>query len=177
MEAVMEERTGLVTMKGQPVTLVGPQLKVGDKAPEFSLLANDLSTVKLSDSAGKVRFLSVVPSLDTSVCSLQTKRFNDYLSGVGKKVAAYTVSCDLPFAQARFCSAEGIVNMKTLSDHREVSFGRDYGLLIKELRLLARAVLVIDAKDIIRYFQLVPEMGQEPNYEPALQVLREVIEG
>jgi thioredoxin-dependent peroxiredoxin len=173
----MEERTGLVTMKGKPVTLVGPQLKAGDRAPEFSLLANDLSTVKLSDSAGKVRFLSVVPSLDTSVCSLQTKRFNDYLAGVGEKVVAYTISCDLPFAQARFCSAESIVNMTTLSDHREVAFGRDYGLLIKELRLLARAVLIVDAKDLLRYIQLVPEIGQEPDYDAALKALREVMEG
>jgi thiol peroxidase len=173
----MEERTGLVTMKGKPLTLVGPQLKVGDQAPEFTLLANDLSEVKLSDSAGKVRFLSVVPSLDTSVCSLQTKRFNDYLAEVGEKVVAYTISCDLPFAQARFCSAEGIVNMKALSDHREVAFGQAYGLLIKELRLLARAVLIVDAKDIIRYFQLVPEIGQEPDYGAALKALREVLEG
>ena len=173
----MEERAGLVTMKGKPMTLVGPQLKVGDKAPSFTLLANDLSEVKLSDSAGKVRFLSVVPSLDTSVCSLQTKRFNDYLAEAGDKIVAYTISCDLPFAQARFCSAEGIVNMKTLSDHREVAFGQAYGLLIKELRLLARAVLIIDAQDILRYFQLVPEMGQEPDYDAALKALREVLEG
>ena len=172
----MEESSGLVTMKGKPLTLIGSRLKAGDKAPGFTLLANDLSEVKLSDSAGKARFLSVVPSLDTSACSLQTKRFNDYLAEVGDRIVAYTISCDLPFAQARFCSAEGIVNMKTLSDHREVAFGQAYGLLIKELRLLARAVLIIDAQDTIRYFQLVPEIGQEPDYEAALKALQEVLE-
>ncbi len=167
----MEERIGLVTFKGAPLTLLGTEVRVGDKAPEFALLANDLSVVKLSDSTGKVRLLSVVPSLDTSVCSIQTRRFNLELAAVGARLAAYTVSCDLPFAQARFCAAEGINNMTVLSDHRETAFGQAYGVLIKELRLLARSVFVVSPDGRIIYTQLVPELGREPDYEAALKAL------
>jgi len=168
----MEERTGVFTFKGKPLTLIGPELQVGDRAPQFALLANDLSVVKLSDSRGKVRLLSVVTSLDTSTCSIQTKRFNEELPKLGPQVVAYTISCDLPFAQARFCGAEGISNMQVLSDHREVSFGQAYGVLIKELRLLARSVFVVGGDDRIRYVRIEPEGAQEPDYEPALGALQ-----
>ena len=134
------ESFGEVTFKGNPLTVVGPRLNIGDEAPEFQLLANDLSPVTLSDSAGKVRLISVVPSLDTPVCDLQTRKFNQQLDALGEAVVGYTVSVDLPFAQARWCGAAGVARMKTLSDHRELSFGDAYGTHIKELRLEARAV-------------------------------------
>ena len=169
------ERKDAVKMKGNPMTLVGPELKQGDKAPEFELLDNELKPVHLSDSKGKVRFFSVVPSLDTPVCSTQTDKFNKEMNSFGDNVASYTVSADLPFAQARFCGEHNIDNMKTLSDHKEMSFGRAYGLMINELRLLARAVVIVDADDKIAYFQLVPEATDEPNYDEALQALKKLV--
>jgi len=168
----MQERTGVFRFKGQPFTLIGPELHVGDRAPEFALLANDLSVVKLSDSRGKQRLLSVVTSLDTSICSIQTKHFNEELAKLGPQVVAYTISCDLPFAQARFCGAEGISNMQVLSDHREVSFGQVYGVLIKELRLLARSVFIVGDDDRLSYAHIESEGAQEPDYEPALSALK-----
>lgn len=169
------ERTNVVTMKGNPVTLVGPELKVGDKAPEFVLLDNGLGTVKLSDSKGNVRLISVVPSLDTKVCDIQTVTFNKRAAELPGDIKIYTVSVDLPFAQGRYCAAKAVDKLQTLSDHREVSFGTAYGLLIKELRLLARAVLIVDKTDTIRYFQIVPEVGTEPNYDAALEALKKVV--
>ena len=164
-----------VTVKGQPVNLTGTELNVGDKAPDFALLSNSMATVRLSDSAGKIRLLSVVTSLDTSTCSTQTKTFNDKLAALGDAVRAYTISADLPFAQKRFCDTGGINKTETLSDHREMSFGRSYGLLMADLRLLARAVLVVDKSDIIRYIQVVDEVSDEPDYDRALKALQEVI--
>ncbi len=169
------ERTNVVTMKGNPVTLVGPELKVGDKAPEFVLLDNGLGTVKLSDSKGHVRLISVVPSLDTKVCDIQTVTFNKRAAELPGDVKIFTISVDLPFAQGRYCAAKAVDKLQTLSDHREVSFGTAYGLLIKELRLLARAVLIVDKTDTIRYFQIVPEVGTEPNYDSALEALKKVV--
>lgn len=169
------ERSNLVTMKGNPVTLVGPELKIGDKAPEFALLDNGLGTVKLSDSKGHVRLISVVPSLDTKVCDIQTVTFNNKAAELPGDIKIYTVSVDLPFAQSRFCAAKAVDKLQTLSDHREVSFGTAYGLLIKELRLLARAVVIIDKNDTIRYFQIVPEVGTEPNYDAALEALKKIV--
>jgi thioredoxin-dependent peroxiredoxin len=166
------ERASAVTMKGNRLTLVGPELKEGDKAPDFSALDNGLSEVRLTDSNGKARLISVVPSLDTPVCSTQTKTFNDQLNQLGDKVAAYTVSADLPFAQGRFCSSEGISNMKVISDYRDMDFGEKYGLKIKELRLLARAVLVVDKNDTITHMQIVPEVTQEPDYTTAMEALK-----
>lgn len=171
----MLERTNVFTSKGNPLTLIGPALKVGDKAPEFTLLDNKMSPVKLSDSAGAVRLLSVTPSLDTKVCEIQTVTFNQKAAALSPDIRLYAVSVDLPFAQARFCAAKAVDRLQTLSDYREVSFGTAYGLLIKELRLLARAVLIIDRNDIIRYFQLVPEMSHEPDYEAALAALSQVV--
>ncbi len=166
------ERKGAVTFKGSPLTLVGPAVKAGDRAPEFTALDASLAPVTLASSKGKVRLFSVVPSLDTSVCSIQTKKFNEAVAKLPASVVPYTVSCDLPFAQARFCGAEGVERMKSLSDHRDVSCGTAYGVLVKELRLLARSVFVVDAADRIAYVQVVPEMTQEPDYEKALEAAR-----
>lgn len=170
----MKERPGLVTFKGRPVTLIGNEVAVGDKAPDFRVLATDLSEVTLKDTAGKVRLISVVPSLDTGVCDKQTRRFNEEATRF-PQVGVLTVSMDLPFAQARWCGAAGVDRVQTLSDHRDASFGLAYGLLIKELRLLARAVLIVDAQDVIRYLEIVPVIGNEPNYEAALAALQKVV--
>jgi thiol peroxidase len=168
------ERNNVVTMSGNPVTLVGPELKVGDKAPEFALLDNSLHPVKLSDSKGHVRLLSVVPSLDTKICDIQTVTFNKRAAELPGDVKLYTISVDLPFAQSKYCAAKAVDKLQTLSDHRDVSFGTAYGLLIKEFRLLARAVLVIDKNDTIRYVQIVKEVGTEPDYGPALDALKKI---
>ena len=166
------ERKNIVTMKGNPLTLVGPELKAGDMAPDFTVLANDLSPVTLADGAGKVRIISVVPSLDTAVCDQQTRRFNEEAANLGEKVVVLTVSMDLPFAQARWCGAAGIDRVKTLSDHRDASFGTAYGVLIRELRLLARAVFVVDAAGKIVHVQIVPELTDHPDYPAALAAAR-----
>src|SRR6516165_6579003 len=169
-----ETRKGEVTFRGNPVTLVGPKLKPGDKAPDFTCVGAGLALVTLADTAGKTRLFNVVPSLDTPVCSTQTKRFAEELKALGDKVAAYTVSLDLPFAQARFCTDANIANVQNLSDTHNHSFGQNYGVLIGDLPipLLARTVLVVDPSDTIRYIEIVPEIAQEPNYEPALQALK-----
>ncbi len=167
----MTERKGLVTLHGNPLTLVGPELKVGDRAPEFTALDTDLKPVALSTYRGKPVVLSVVPSLDTPTCDLQTRRFNAEAERLGPDVPVLTLSMDLPFAQKRWCGAAGAQNVRTLSDHRDASFGTSYGLLIKELRLLARAVLVLDKEGMVRYLQIVPEVGSEPDYAAALAAL------
>ncbi|MDI6448283.1 thiol peroxidase [Anaerobaca lacustris] len=164
----MQERTGLVTSKGNPVTLLGPEVKVGQPAPDVELTANDLSTVKLSSFKGKVCIIASVPSLETSVCDTETRRFNEAASKMGDDVAVLAVSMDLPFAQARWCGAAGVKNVQTLSDHRDAAFGASYGVLIKGLRLLARAVFVVDRQGVVRYTELVKEVGSEPDYEAAL---------
>jgi thiol peroxidase len=158
------ERQGAVTFKGNPVTLIGPEIKVGDQAPNFTVLANDLSPVTLEDSKGTVRIISVVPSLDTGVCDQQTRRFNEEASKLdGVKVL--TISVDLPFAQKRWCGAAGIENVQTLSDHRDLSFGTAYGVAIKEMRLLTRAVFVVDQNDKVVYVEYVKEATNHPDYE------------
>ena len=169
-----EARKGEVTFKGNPITLVGPKLKPGDKAPDFKAVGAGLALVSLADTAGKARLFNVVPSLDTPVCNKQTKRFAEELKALGDKVAAFTVSTDLPFAQARFCTEASIENIKNLSDAHNHSFGEQYGVLISDLPvpLLARAVFVVDRSNTIRYVEIVPEIGQEPNYEPALTALK-----
>ena len=172
----MEEKKGVVTFKSNPVTLVGPEIKVGDKAPDFRLLTTEMTEVGLSESKGRVRLLSVVTSLDTPVCDLQTQRFEDE-AGKLKDVVIYTISMDLPFAQARYCGAHNITNLQTLSDHREASFGVAYGVLIKELRLLSRAVFIVDRHDIVRYVEYVPEITHPPEYDSALEALRKVAAG
>lgn len=160
-----------VTFKGKPVTLVGNEVRVGDTAPDFKVLANDLSEVTLADTKGYVRLISVVPSIDTGVCDAQTRRFNEEAAKL-ENVKVLTISVDLPFAQKRWCGANGIENVQTLSDHRDVSFGQAYGVLIKELRLLARAVFVIDSNDKVTYVEYVPEVTNHPNYEAAIEAAK-----
>ena len=162
-------------MKGNPLTLVGGELGVGDEAPDVTLLDNNLQPVRLSSFRGKVIIISAVPSLDTPVCEMETKRFNEEAVKLGPDVVIITVSMDLPFAQKRWCAAEGVAAVKTLSDHREASFGEAYGVLIKELRLLARAVFVVDREGRIRYIQLVKEIAHEPDYESVLAAVAELV--
>ncbi|MDG5787003.1 thiol peroxidase [Evansella sp. AB-P1] len=160
-----------VTFKGNPVKLIGSQVKVGDAAPQFKVLANDLSEVTLDDSKGKVRLISVVPSIDTGVCEQQTRRFNEEASKLDN-VEVLTISVDLPFAQKRWCAAEGIDNLQTLSDHRDLSFGTNYGVAIEELRLLSRSIFVVDSSDKVTYVEYVPEVTDHPNYDAALEAAR-----
>ena len=167
-----QERSGVITMKGAPMTLIGPQLKVGDKAPDFEVIDQALQPVTLASSKGKVRLIAAVPSLDTSVCSLETKRFAQEVPKLPANVQFYTVSADLPFAQKRWCTAENVA-VTTLSDHRKLSFGEHYGVLIKDLRFLARAIFVVDASDKITYVQIVPEVTHEPDYDRAVQAARQ----
>ena len=182
------ERKGGTTFKGNPLTLVGNEIKVGQKAPEFKAVAGDLSEVNLAKSAGKTRLIVAVPSnafsrritrlivavpsLDTPVCDAETRKFNEAVSKVSG-VQTYVISMDLPFAQGRFCQTAGIKNLQPLSDHRDASFGVAYGTLIKELRLLSRAVFVVNAQDVVTYVEYVPEMTNHPNYDAALAALRQ----
>ena len=170
----MKERTGLITMKGNPLTLLGDEIKVGQAAPDCTLIANDLSDVKLSSFKGKKLILSVVPSLDTAVCDRQTKKFNTEAAQLGPDVVILTVSMDLPFAQKRWCAAAGVNQVKTLSDHRDAAFGTAYGMLIKGLRLLARGIFVIDPKGVVQYTEIVKEVTTEPNYTAALEAVKKV---
>ena len=163
-----------VTFHNEPVTLLGKQISVGDTAPEFSVLANDLSEVKLSDSKGKVRLISVIPSIDTGVCSVQTRKFNEEAASLGEDVQILTISCDLPFAQARWCAAEGIESVQTLSDHRDLSFGTAFGTVIQELRLLTRSVFVVDKNDKVTYVEYVSEVSDHPDYEKAIEAVKEL---
>ncbi|OGF97776.1 MAG: lipid hydroperoxide peroxidase [Candidatus Glassbacteria bacterium RIFCSPLOWO2_12_FULL_58_11] len=171
----MAERTGLITMKGNPLTLLGHPVKEGDKAPATTLVGNDLSEVKLSSFSGKVLVLSSVPSLDTPVCDTETRRFSQEAGKLGDKVAVVTVSTDLPFAQKRWCGAAGVKNVLTLSDHREAAFGQDYGVLIKGLRLLARCIFVVDKGGVVRYVQLVKEVADEPDYDSVLAAVKKLL--
>lgn len=165
-----ETRAGAVTFKGSPVDLLGPELKVGDKAPAFALQDNALQEVGLGDSAGKTRIIASVPSLDTSVCSLETKRFEEE-AGKREDIAFYAVSCDLPFGQKRWCGSEGVSKVTCLSDHRAAAFGEAYGVLITGGpldRVLARAVFVIGPDDTIKHVEYVSEIAEHPNYDAAL---------
>jgi thiol peroxidase len=171
----MAERQGLVTIKGTPLTLMGTEVKVGDPAPDFTVLDNDLNPFTFSSLRGKVCILAAVPSLDTPVCDFETHRFNEEATKLGPDVAILTISMDLPFAQKRWCGAAGVTNLRTFSDHRDAAFGLAYGVLIKELRLLARAVFVVDTAGKIRYVQLVKELTTEPDYDAVLQVVRKLV--
>jgi thiol peroxidase len=164
-----------ITIQGNPVTLAGSQPGIGDPAPDVELLGNDMSPVKLSSFRGKVCIICSVGSLDTSVCDTETRRFNEEAGRLGDSVAVVTVSMDLPFAQRRWCGAAGISNVQTLSDHREAAFGTAFGVLIKDLRLLARAVFVLDNDGIVRYTQVVDELTNEPDYEAALKAAKELL--
>jgi len=163
-----------VTFKQNPVTLLGKEVTVGDTAPDFTVLSTDLKPVTLNDSKGKIRLISVVPSLDTGVCSVQTQRFNEEASSLGNDVEVMTISVDLPFAQARWTEKEGVKNVKTFSDHRDLSFGEAYGVAMKELRLLARSIFVIDKDDKVTYVEYVGEVTDHPDYDKALEAVKEL---
>lgn len=161
-----------ITFKQNPMTLLGNEVKVGDTAPDFTVLANDLSPVTLQDSKGKTRLISVVPSLDTGTCDTQTRKFNESAAELGDDVVILTVSNDLPFAQKRWCAAAGIDSVQTLSDHRDLSFGKAYGVAIEELRLLTRSIFVVDSNDKVTYVEYVPEATEHPNYEKAIEAVK-----
>ena len=165
------ERPGATTLRGNPLTLVGPELKVGDTAPDFAVVDNGLKPVTLKDTGNQVRIISVVPSLDTPVCDAQTKKFNEEVANL-PGVDVLTVSMDLPFAQKRWCGAFGVDRVKMLSDHKDGSFGSNYGTLIKELRIESRAIFVVDGQNKIRHAEYVKEVADHPNYEAALSAAR-----
>ena len=171
----MIERSGAVTFKGTPLTLIGNEVKQGQPAPEFTALDIDLSPVSLSSFKGKVCVICSVPSLDTPVCDAETRRFNEEASRLGDDVMILTVSVDLPFAQKRWCGAAGVDRIKTLSDHRELAFGKAYGVVIKELKLLARAIFVVDKGGVLRYIQLVKEIADEPDYDTVLSEVKKLL--
>ena len=166
-----QERQGAVTFKGNPLTLIGPEVKVGAQAPDFQVLGQDLSPVTLKNFSGKTLLVSVVPSLDTPVCDAQTRRFNQEAVKL-PNIEILTVSMDLPFAQKRWCGAAGIEKVKVVSDHKDASFGTTYGVLIKELRLLSRSIFLIDRTGTVRYVEYVPEVTSHPNYDAALAAVR-----
>ncbi|WP_438448603.1 thiol peroxidase [Gorillibacterium sp. sgz5001074] len=170
-----QERTGVATLKGNPITLVGNPVQVGDQAPDFTVNKDLVTEVSLKDYAGKVKLISVVPSLDTGVCDAQTRRFNQEAANLGDNVAILTISVDLPFAQARWCGAAGIDKVVTLSDYKNLSFGEAYGVVIKELRLLMRSIFVLDANDKIAYIEVLPEMTEHPNYEAAIEAVKKLV--
>jgi thioredoxin-dependent peroxiredoxin len=172
---MMNERTGLVTMRGNPVVLMGDEIKAGDAAPDCALVANDLSPVRLSSFRGKVCIIYAVPSLDTPVCDMSTRRFNEEAAKLGADVAIVVVSMDLPFAQKRWCGAAGVEAVQTLSDYRDAAFGEAYGVLLKGLRLLARAVFVVDRGGTIRYAQIVKEIAEEPGFAEVLEAAKKLV--
>ncbi len=171
----MAERKGLITFKGNPLTLVGNEVKIGQPAPDFVAIDNNLSAVKFSSYLDKACIISSVVSLDTPVCDLQTKKFNQEASGLGPNVVILTLSMDLPFAQKRWCGAAGVDKLQTLSDHRDASFGTSYGVLIKELRLLARAIFLVDRKGVLQYKEVVKEVTSEPDYRAVLTELKKLL--
>jgi len=171
----MAEKKDIVTMKGQPLTLSGTQPSVGDKAPDCELMGKDLKPVKLSSFENKVRIISSVPSLDTSVCDIMTRKFNEEAVNMGDDVVVLAISMDLPFAQDRWCIAADVKNVYMLSDHRSASFGQAFGVLIKDLRLLARAVFVLDREGIIRHIEIVNELANEPDYEAVLAAVKKLV--
>jgi len=171
----MIERHGIISMKSNPLTLIGPELKVGDAAPDFEVLDNNLSPVNFSGFKGKVSLIASVPSLDTPVCDLETRRFNSEAGKMSSDIRILTISMDLPFAQKRWCGAAGIDKVITLSDHKDASFGKAFGVLIKELRLLARAIFIVDREGVIRYIEIVRDLSAEPNYDQALKVVENLV--
>lgn len=168
----MNERRGAATLMGKPLTLLGPELSEGAAAPDFTVLANDFSEVTLATDRGKVRLILSLPSLDTAVCDAETQRFDVQAANFPEDVVVYAISCDLPFALQRWCGATQVKHVRTLSDHRELSFGRAYGTWIKELRQLSRAVFLVDADDTIRYVEYVKEIGDHPDYDAAAEAVR-----
>jgi thiol peroxidase len=171
----MQERTGIITFKGKPMTLLGPELKVGEKAPAFRVVDNGMAAVTLADFQGKVKIISAVPSLDTPVCDMETRRFNQEAATLPDRVVVLTISMDLPFAQKRWCGAAGIDKVRTLSDYQERSFALAYGVLIKELQLLSRSIFVVDGSDMVRYIQHVKEVTTEPDYAAVINAAKGLV--
>jgi thiol peroxidase len=169
------ERKGIVTVKGNPVTLIGSEIKAGDKAPDFTLVDGDLKEVRLKDFAGNIKIISVSASLDTPVCDMQARRFNQEAATLPADVVILNITMDLPFAISRFCTTAGIDKVHAYSDHRDASFGNAYGVLIKELRLLARSIFIIDKNEVIRYIEIVPELTNHPDYDKALGALKKLL--
>jgi len=172
---MVQERKNAATLKGNPITLLGPELKPGDKAPDAVVSKSLTEDVRLSDFSGKVRLISSVPSLDTGVCDAQTRRFNEEAAKLGDDVVVLTISADLPMAQARWCGAAGVDRVVVLSDHKRMDFGNNYGVHIKELRLDMRAVFVIDRDDTIRYVQVLGEMTEHPDYDAAIAAVKSLL--
>lgn len=170
-----QERTGVATLKGNPITLIGPELKAGDKAPDFALNKSLTETASLQDFADKVKLISVVPSIDTGVCDAQTRRFNEAAAALGDNVVILTVSVDTPFAQSRWCGAAGVDKVVMLSDYKNNSFGEAYGVLIKEFALDMRAIFVIDANDNIQYVEYLKEMTEHPDYDKAIAAAKALV--
>lgn len=170
----MEKRKNVVTMGGNPVTLLGPEIKVGMKAPDFTVVDHNMQEVSMKEGSGKVRIFSIVPSIDTEICSLQTRRFNQEAVTL-PDVEIWTISVDLPFAQDRYCAAEGIDQVKLFSDHKYLSFGQNYGFVMEELRLLARGIVVVDKDDTVTYVEYVPEATNHVNYEKALEAVKKLV--
>ena len=171
----MTERTGVVTVKGNPLTLLGTEVKIGDAAPDAILVDQELSPVELSSFRKKVCVLASVPSLDTPVCDTETRRFNEEAGQLGSDVQIIAISMDLPFAQKRWCGAAGVEHVTTLSDHRDAAFGTAYGVLIKELRLLARAVFVLDPDGVVKHVQMVKELTDQPDYDTVMDAVRNLV--
>ncbi len=169
------EREGIVAFDENPLTLIGPELKAGDRAPDFIVLDKALKEVTLRDFSGKIKVISVTPSIDTPVCHMQAMRFNQEAEKLPDTVVILNMSMDLPFAIERFCASERIEKAIPLSDHRDASFGNSYGVLIKKLRLLARAIFVIDRDDVIRYMEIVPQLTNHPDYEKALEAVKKLL--
>jgi thiol peroxidase len=172
---MMDERKGAITLRGNPLTLLGKEIKAGASAPDVELLDNELKPVRISGYKGKVLVVSAVPSLDTPTCDMETRRFNTEAAKLGDNVVILTISTDLPFAQKRWCGAAGVDRVKTLSDHRETAFGLAYGVLIKELRLLARSIFVVDKNGVVQYVQHVKEVAQEPDYGAVIEAVKKLV--
>ncbi|MEW8974203.1 MAG: thiol peroxidase [Tissierellaceae bacterium] len=170
----MDKRKNLITMGGEPMTLVGKEIKVGDKAPDFTALKTDLTPYSLKDAEDKIKIISVVPSLDTGVCELQTIRFNEMASELGD-IVILTISVDLPFAQSRFCGAKGIDKVITLSDHRDLDFGMKYGFVLEELRLLSRGIVILDRDNTVKHVEYVKEVTNHPDYDKALEEVKKLL--
>jgi thiol peroxidase len=168
------ERKNVVTFKGDPLTLLGEEIKTGQDAPDFKVLDADLKEASLDNYKGKIKLIASVPSLDTPVCDLQIKRFNDEAANISKDVSIVFISMDLPFAQKRFCQEYSIKKVKTYSDHRDAEFGLKYGTLIKELRLLARAIFIVDKENKVKYVEYVKDITTHPDYDKALNALKEL---
>lgn len=170
-----QERTGVATLKGNPLTLVGPELKVGDQAPDFTLCKSLGEYVSLNDYAGKVKLISVIPSIDTGVCEAQTRRFNEAAAALGDKVVVLTVSADLPFAQARWCGASGVDKVVMLSDYKDNNFGLAYGVYIKEFALDMRSIFIVDENNVIQYVEYLSEMSNHPDYDAAIAAVKQLV--